>query len=339
MKVLVTVPETDVRSLLLPPPLERRLDALGSVEWNDTGKQFSGADLRERLPGIDVCVTGWGSPALSADAIEAADRLSLVAHVGGSVGTIATEALYDRGVAVCSAVGAMAPFVAEGILAYALAGLRELPAFDRELERGEWTTDLERTETLFGRTVGFVGLGTVGESLLSLLEPFGVDVLVFDPYVDDGRLDPYGFTSRAPLETVLREADVVSIHAAKTRETVHMLDAERLGLLRDGALLVNAARGAILDERALIDELRTGRISAVLDVFEEEPLPADSELRRLENAVLVPHMAGAPARWRLGEAMVDEIERFAADEPLRHSIPREKFRTMTREVVPGDGKR
>ena len=340
MRVLVTIPDSPVRSLLIPPPVERRLETISTVEWNDTDGQFSEADLQERLPGVDVCITGWGSPILSAEVLDTADNLSLVAHVGGSVATVASEALYDRGVTVCSAVRVMAPFVAEGILGYVLASLRELPSFDAALKRGEWTADLERTETLFGTTVGFVGLGTVGEALLPLLEPFDVDVLVFDPYVDDGRLNPYEFASMADLDAVLRGADVVSIHAAKTRETIDMLDAERLALLRDGALLVNAARGAIVDHCALINELRSGRISAVLDVFEKEPLPADSELRRLDSVVLVPHMAGAPARWRLGEAMVAEIERFATGNPLRHMIPRERFAVMTADgLSASDGER
>lgn len=336
MDILVTLPD-ELRDSLVTDDVEERLEALGDVHWNETGGQFSEAMLRERIDGIDICVTGWGSPKLTNEIVDAAGDLRLVVHIGGSVAPIASEALYDRGIPVCSAVHEMAPYVAEGILGMLLASLRELPRYDAALGRGDWPQDDDGDATLFGASVGFVGLGSVGEALLDLLAPFGVEVSVYDPYVGKDRIVGYDFAELGSLEEVLQNADIVSIHAAKTHETLGLLDAERLGQLPDGALLVNAARGAIVEQEALVEVLRTGRIAAALDVFEPEPLPADSALRTFDNVLLVPHRAGSPSRRRIAEAMVEEVERFAADEPLEHRISRERFRLMTDEALTTNG--
>jgi phosphoglycerate dehydrogenase-like enzyme len=336
MNVLVTLPEGETRATLMPPELRDRLDELGQVTWNPRTRQFTPDELREELRTIDVLVSGWGCPTLDESVLAGANDLELVVHVGGSVGFLATHDLYDREIIVCSAIGVMGRFVAEGILTYTLAALRDVPALDAELAAGEWNSDRERTETLFEASVGFVGLGTVGRALLDLLAPFDADVLVYDPYIAEDALAGHDDARLASLDTTLAESSVVSIHAAKTPETIGLLDADRLARLPDGALLVNAARGAIVDERALIAELRTGRISAALDVFETEPLSTDSPLRSLDNAVLGPHVAGSPTRERMAAAMIEEVARFAADDPLEHVIPRERFERMTDDRLSAD---
>ena len=333
MQILVTLPESSTRELLFPGHVRNDLEAIAEVRYNDTGQQFSQAELRERLGGVDVLMTGWGSPRVDEEALSAADTLKLVTHVGGSVAEIASPELYRREIPICSANRPMARFVAEGILAYTLAALRDVPAFDRELRAGEWNPDLDRVETLFEKRVGFVGLGTVGEFLLDLLEPFDADVRIYDPYVDREQVTDEYDVQFADLDSVLANAEIVSIHASQTPETIHLLAADELARLPDGALLVNAARGAIVDEDALIAELRTGRIAAALDVFEREPLPPESELRELDTAILVPHMAGGPVKHRMTEAMIAEIERFGRDEPLEHEIPEAQYELMTRDSL------
>lgn len=329
MDVLVTIPRDNLQELFFPPERRDRLESLGSVEWNPTTDQFTPDELRDRLEGVEVCVTGWGTPKLDEAVLRKADDLQLVTHVGGSVASIGSPALYDQGVTVCSANAVLAKYVAEGILGYALAGLREIPALDAAIKAGGWRDGAADLRTLHDATVGFVGLGDVGRNLLELLEPFDVDVLLYDPYVSDAEVDGYENVERADLEEVLRSADVTSIHAPKTEETIHMIDADRLGQLADGALLINAARGEIVDQDALVEELRTGRISAVLDVYREEPIPDDSPLRSLDNAILMPHVAGHPSRYHMPDTVIDEIERFAEGRPLEHTIPRERYEGMT----------
>lgn len=329
MNILVTLPEGDTREQVLPQDAQERLEQVGDVTWNPHDEQFTPNELGERLRETDVLVTGWGCPTLTADVIESSDRLELVAHVGGSVAFFATDALYDRGVTVCSANRILARFVAEGILASVLASLRDLPAIDAEMAAGAWPSGDDRCDTLIETSMGFVGLGAVGKELLDLLEPFDVHVSVYDPYLSEDDLDDHEFAESVDLETVLGESDIVSVHAAKTSETVDLLDAQRLGQLRDGALLINAARGAIVAQAALTDELRRGRIAAALDVFEEEPLPSDSKLRSLDAALLTPHVAGSPAKPWLGRTAVEEVERFVRGERVRNTVSRNRFQRMT----------
>lgn len=333
MDILVTLPQGELRRELIPSDLRSRLERLGTVTWNPSDGQFSPESLSERLSGVDACITGWGTPTLDAEVLADADDIQFVGHVGGSVASIGSPALFDRNVAVCSGNAEMAPFVAEGILTYVLAALRDVSALDAEMKAGQWPSDRGRIETLFDRTVGFVGLGAVGRNLLDVLSPFDVRVLVYDPYVSDDALASYERAERADLDTVLSTSSVVSVHASLTEETVHLLDASRLERLPDGALLVNAARGPIVDEDALVEELRTGRLSAALDVYEEEPLPADAELRSLDGVLLQPHEAGAPTGHRLAEAVVGELERFARDEPLANPISRERYERMTNDAL------
>lgn len=331
MKILVTLPKGDNFDRFFPLKLIRRLEVAGEVVWNPWSRQFSIPELTDALVDTEVCLTGWHVPCLDHDLLQRADRLRLVAHLGGTVAPVASESLYGRGVRVCSGNSVMAKVVAEAILGYFLCGLRNVVHFDRSLhDEPGWLRDIERCRSLFGRTVGFVGLGSVGRALLDLLRPFGVTVLVYDPYLDRTALESWSFADQVDLEECLRSSDVVSVHAARTEETRNLMNADRLSRLRDGALLVNAARGAIIDEDALVAELESGRFSVVLDVFVEEPLPDDSPLRRMRNVILSPHISGVPSHSLIGEAMVEEVERHIAGAELRHEIPVEQFRLMTR---------
>jgi D-3-phosphoglycerate dehydrogenase len=227
----------------------------------------------------------------------------------------------------------MARSVAEGVLAYILAGLRRIPQQYEDVRlRRNWEKRVQESRTLFGARVSLIGLGTIGKYLLDLLKPFDVRVRVYDPYLSEDALDAYSNVERASLEAALAWGDVISIHASLTSETRGMLNLERLKLIRDGALFVNTARGAIVDESALAQQLRLGRFDAILDVFVTEPLPDDSPLRGLENAILLPHVAGSPAREEMTYAMLAEIERWIRGEPLLYEISYERFSLMTKEA-------
>jgi len=334
MRVLITLQEGWLREVYFPPPLVRTLEGIGGVIWNETGRPLTAGELARLLADVEVCVTHWGAPKFTAAVLAHAHSLRLIAHAAGSVGSLVTPAVYERGIAVCSANEVLARYVAEGTLAYILAGLRRVPAFDADLKGGKrWRTPTDELipRSLFGRRVGLIGFGAVARHLLELLRPFGVSVLVFDPWVRALPAAYADWVQRATsLEEVLSWAEVLSVHASLTKDTYHMLDADRLALMPDGALLINTARGAIIEQAALERELVSGRLSAVLDVFEVEPLPLDSPLRGLDNVVLQPHLAGVPAGAAMTEAVVEDVLRFVRGEPLRHEISFERWRTMTR---------
>lgn len=329
MDILVTMPETDLRATFFPSRLRERLESLGRVSWNASESNYTEAELRAKIPGVDVLVTGWGSPQVSGDVLAAANDLGLVAHTGGSVAELASEAVYDAGIPVISANDVMADHTAEHALSALLSHLRSIPALDASMHRGDWADGDVTIRTLHGKSVGLVGLGTIGRKLLDHFSAFDLSVSVYDPYIDDAALAPFQQAGRSDLDTAL-DSEVVSVHAARTLETVGMLDADRLAQIPDGAVFVNTARAEIVDESALLSELRAGRLSAVLDVYHEEPLPENHELRGFDNVLLTPHVGGSQIRPPLTRAVLDDIERHVNGDPLQCEIPRDQWETMTR---------
>jgi len=329
MDILVAMPETDLRATFFPSSLRARLESLGRVSWNSSESNYTEAELRKGIPDVDVLITGWGSPKVSEDVLAAADSLRLVAHTGGSVAEIVSEAVYDAGILVVSANDVMADHTAEHALSSLLSHLRSIPSLDASMHRGDWANGDATIRTLHDKSVGLVGLGTIGRKLLDHFSAFDLSVSVYDPYVDDAALAAFQQAELTDLKTAL-DSEVVSVHAARTPETIGMLDADRLARIPDGAVFVNTARAEIVEEAALLSELRDGRISAVLDVYHEEPLPEGHELRDFENVLLTPHVGGSQIRPPLTRAVLNDIERYANGDPLQYEIPQGQWETMTR---------
>jgi phosphoglycerate dehydrogenase-like enzyme len=180
-----------------------------------------------------------------------------------------------------------------------------------------------------GKRVGIVGASRIGRRLLELLRPFDLEAVVYDPYFTQS--DATGLGARAvPLDELLATSDVVSIHAPFTPATDGMIGHQELEAMKDGAVLVNTARGRLVDTTALEAELASGRISAVLDVTSPEPLPADSSLLRMPNVFVTPHVAGAMGSElsRLTDAAIDEVARYVRGEPPAHPVRPEEFERL-----------
>lgn len=283
------------------------------------------AGLADALPGTEVLVTGWGMPALDAALLDRAPDLRLVAHIGASVKFLVTDALFARGVRVTQAGQAMARPVAEVALAFTLSLLHQLPRFDHALHAGtEWATAEQAPprHEILGCPIGVVGASRTGRAYMELGRALGAKVSVSDPYCVD---EPV-----MPLDELLRSSRIVALHAPVLPETRHLLGARELALLPDGAGVVNTARSWLVDEDALLAELRTGRLDAAIDVFDDEPLPADHELRRLPNVLLTPHQAAGTVegRVRQGEIVLAEIERYRTGQPLRHEVTADQLPRM-----------
>lgn len=332
MNILLTLEQGETRTIYFPEAAMDAIRSLGNLRLNDSEKPFTEQELAERMGDADVCLTHWGCPRFTKDVLDRAPKLRLIAHAAGSVAGHITDEVYNRGIRVCSSNEIMAKYVAEGILAYMLSALRMVPRHDRDMKAGVlWNRRVTEVKSLYGARVGFIGLGTVGRYLLKLLQPFDTAVRLYDPYCSAEEIKNHAQLELRSLEEVLSWADVISVHASLTAETYHMLNAGRLGLIRDGALLINCARGAVFNEDDLVSELETERFSAVLDVFEEEPLPLDHRLRHMKNVTLNPHMAGKPAREQMTFAMADEIGRWINGQPLIFEIPYQKYKLMTNE--------
>lgn len=213
-------------------------------------------------------MTHWGSTQYDAELLDAAPELKILAHCAGTVAHIASEECYKRGTHVLSANPIMAKFVAEGVLGMILASMREFTFYDGSMRRGEWIRRVPECLTLVGSEIGFVGLGTVGRELLEMLRPFWCVAKIYDPYLMSGALDRYEFAKQVGFEDAMN-SPVVTIHASQTPETYHMINEKAFSYIPDGGILINSARGSLVDMDALIAELSTGRIRAAIDVFEK----------------------------------------------------------------------
>lgn len=228
---------------------------------------------------------------VTAAAIEGAPSLALIQKIGVGVNTIDLETARKRNVAVCNMPGTNSRAVAEMTLALMLAALRRIPFFDPLMRNGEgWTAPLEAFDGIgevAGRTVGLVGLGEVARLLAPVLAAMGATVL----YTATSPKDDAAAAWRT-LDNLLAESDIVSLHLPLTPDTEKMIDAAALGRMKPGAVIVNTARGGLIDEAAMVDALKSGKLRAAgLDVVTAEPAPAGNPLFDLENVVLMPHIA------------------------------------------------
>ncbi|MFG2224179.1 hydroxyacid dehydrogenase [Streptomyces sp. NPDC048644] len=311
---------------LLAPRHHARLAALAR-----TDPRLVAHDLTAPAPAVaaalataEVLLTCWDAPPLTGRVLERAPRLRAVVHAAGSVKEHITPACWERGIAVSSAAGANALPVAEYTLAaILLANKRVLHAARRYRSlrtAHDWHRELAAAGN-YHRTVGVIGASRTGRRVIELLRPFDLRVLLHDPYVDAADAGRLGARA-VPLDELCAASGVVSVHAPALPATRHLLGAAQLALLPDGATLVNTARGSLVDEAALVTELRGGRISAVLDVTEPElPHPA-SPLYDLPNVLLTPHVAGSLGGelHRLADHALDELERYTRGLPFAEPV-------------------
>ncbi len=276
------------------------------------------------LAETEVLITSWGAPEFDAARLARMPRLRAVFHAAGSVREHVSEEFWARGITITSAADANAIPVAEYTLAAILfAGKRALVHVRSQHEDLPWWNGLrDRSIGNLGRAIGIVGFSRTGRRVVEMLHCLDdTEVLVADPFADPAAVAEAGATL-VPLADMLPRVDVLSLHAPSLPTTRHMIAAPQLAALRDGATLINTARGSLLDHDALLAECRTGRLDAILDVTEPEPLPASSELRRLPNVAITPHVAGSlgTETRRLTDSALDELEAYVTREPQRHPV-------------------
>lgn len=312
---------TDVAHLVLPADVRARLGTLTQV-LPDPAPEAPEAALAD----AEIIVSGWGCPTLTPELLAAAPRLRLVAHAAGTVKTLVSDAVWERGITVTSAADANAdPVAAYTVALITLAARRTLTMAAHYTEG--WPPHAARTGG-DGLTVGIIGASRIGRRVIAELRRSDARyrILLHDPYVTEDEARALG-AHRVVLADLCRESAVVSVHAPLLPETTGLLDARLLSLIPDGGALVNTARGALVDTDALAAECATGRIDAYLDVTDPEPLPADHPLTTLPNVLLTPHIAGAQGTEtrRLGQYAVDEVERWLTGSPLLGEVTRDSL--------------
>jgi len=328
-RILVSIPQGKIRDSFFNSELAERLETLGEAAWNQKSTMLTEDEFAEKLKGIDICITGWGNTPLNENTLKYADSLKLIAHDGGTIRPMISDYAFEKGIRVCCGNRVFARSVAEGVVAYILAALRRIPAYYNQVQQGEWPS-LAGTRGLLDRSVGLVGYGMISQYVAQMLKAFGCSVKVSSRYITEEELKREGL-QLATTEEIFESCDIVSLHQGLTRETKGSIDEALLRKLKNGAVLVNTARGEIVDEQALIKVLKEGKITAVLDVFVEEPLPMNSPLRELDNVFLMPHAAGPTEDQRVAvtKHLLDDIECFLAGTPLFCEIDASRASKMT----------
>ena len=252
---------------------------------NDTGRILSREEQKALIKDAYAIIAG--TEKYDRDMLEGCDNLKVVTRFGVGTDNFDLQTMREMGIQV----GVIANYnaVAEFALTLILAVMKNLPRYDAAVRDGKWSRFSMRELT--GKTVGLVGFGRIGRRLAELLSGFGVTILAYDPFINEEAAKERNVQA-ADLDELLARADVVSLHLPSTEETHHLINAENIAKMKDGAYLINTARGALVDEQALYEALVSGKLSgASLDVFEKEPVTKENPIFELENTVLAPHVS------------------------------------------------
>ncbi len=310
---------------------------LFDVTWRDDGEAWTAEQVAEAVAGMDGLITGWGAPSTTAEMFENGTDLRIIAHSAGSVrGLVATELVdqycIPRDITIFSANVAIARNVAESTVGMLLMAMRHWVQFNNYFhETGNWINPLydKNGQFLQGSTVGIVSASRVGREVIRLLEPWDVDIIVYDPYVTDEQAAEMG-VAMVGLDELFERADHVTVHAPRLPETEKMIGAEQLAKLRDGGTLVNTSRGSVIDHDALLAECRSRRLNVCLDVTTPEPLPPTSGFRGLDNVIITPHASGAgfDGYFQIGDSTVRALVDCFNGDPIDGAVPLERYETI-----------
>ncbi|EJY55746.1 D-3-phosphoglycerate dehydrogenase [Alicyclobacillus hesperidum URH17-3-68] len=266
--------------------------------------------------------------------IAAAKRLKVIGRAGVGVDNIDLEAATRRGILVINAPDGNTIAAAEHTFAMMISLARHIPAANRDLLAGNWNRKKWVGVELRGKTLAILGMGRIGTEVAKRAKVFGMTVLGYDPFLTEDRAQSLG-VQKSDLDSAIRAADFITVHTPLTKETHHMIDAGKIAMMKEGVRIINCARGGIIDERALADALRLGKVAgAAIDVFESEPLALDHPLRQCENVILTPHLGASTveAQENVAIQVAEEIVQVLRDDTFEHAVnlpslsPRQKER-------------
>jgi D-3-phosphoglycerate dehydrogenase len=282
---------------------------------------LKGEELADAIAGADAVLVR-SATRITRESLARADRLKAIGRAGVGVDTIDVDAATERGIPVLTAPAGNTTSAAELTMALLLALARRVAAADRSMKAGEWDKKSFTGIELFGKTLGLVGAGRIGGEVAKRARAFGMRVVVYDPFLNAERARALD-VEIGSFDTVIERSDVISVHVPLTDVTRNLIGAAQIARMKDGALLLNVARGGVIDEEALRAALRTGKLGgAALDVFLAEPLPADDPLRALPNVVLTPHLGAstAEAQHNVAIEIADAVRSALLDGDLSRAV-------------------
>ena len=338
-KILSLAPRSHI-NYMFSPALWDELNREFEVEQHGETRHLAPDETVHQATDCAAVITGWGAKPFSAQWLEAAPNLKIVAHTAGSPRGLFADAdvkdiLIPRGIQIYTGADGMGANVAEQTIGMMIATARRFGLRAQMLREKQTTgtTDIEApprdTQFLTGATVGLVSASKVARQVIPLLHAFGCRVLVYDPFLNDEAARSIGVESVA-LDKLFEQSDIVSLHAPHLPATQGLVTAELLAKLRDGASFINTSRGTVVDQDALLKECQSGRIFAALDVTTPEPLPPDSPFWELPNVQITPHIAGQ-GRFgyrRIGADAAQAIRDAVAGREIAGAVPLARWETV-----------
>lgn len=291
------------------------------------------AFMMECLQGAQACISCWRTPAFTDEMLAQLPDLAFIAHAAGSVRRLVPPSFWSSGRRITSNAMIIGEDVAQTTLTLILASLKNLWTIRDSTRAGAWEGGDRKqllTRRLDGLNVGIVGASIIGKLMLPLLRPFRCNLFIADPYLSPLEAKRLGATL-LPLDEMIALSDVLTLHAPAREDCRHILNARNIPLIRDNAVLVNTARGMLIDEDALVRELRTGRFMACLDVTDPEPPAPDHPFRTLDNVALFSHVAGGHTlngRAMMGDNVITEIYNYFTKGLIAFEVRPEMLRHM-----------
>ncbi|MGE9289342.1 MAG: hydroxyacid dehydrogenase [Puniceicoccales bacterium] len=330
--ILVSLNQRERDSFLPQDDLEKQLDLPGTfhlVDSSATTTESLAEEIEIHRP--EIIIASWSTPTLPVPN-DGSLPVPYLCYLSGSVKNCVPRELIVRGLKVSNWGQSISRYVAECAMTLSLASLRNLGLHQHAMrENWPWRFDHTPEGSLFGRKVGLHGFGSIAREFLHLLQPYNTTCMAWDPFVDAEEMRTRQVEPAESLEALYRSSDLLVVFCALTEQTRGIIDTDLLQQLPVNAVFINVARGELVDENALIDQLQKGRIRAGLDVFREEPLPRDSELRKLTNVVLTPHLGGftSDSRAYALQHGIQNLRHYAREKTPRHLITLDQFDRMT----------
>lgn len=309
--------------VLVSDPIDQvGIDILSQVATVDVKTTLSPEELIQVLPEYDAIMIRSGTK-LTKEAVEAGKNLKIIGRAGVGVDNVDVPTATRMGIVVVNSPEGNTIAAAEHTLAMMMSLSRFIPAANASLKGGKWDRKSFTGVEVYKKTLGILGLGKIGSHVATVAKSLGMRILAYDPFLTAERAEKLG-VHLVELEILLREADYITLHLPKTKETAHLINADRIAIMKDGVRIINCARGGIIDEVAIAEAIKSGKIGGIaLDVFENEPLEADSGLRELgANVILTPHLGASTeeAQTNVAVDVAEQIRDVLLGLPARSAV-------------------
>ncbi len=305
-----------------------RLEKLGELRIYDRDDFSDREYVLDFVKDTDFLIVSWGSPRIDEEILEVCPSLSGVVYAGGTLRPVISEKFIEKNIPISNSKIVDSRNVAYTTLGLTIAACKGAFFLPDDLKNGLWKENYHKVKDFCGIKIGVVGAGVAGGYFLELLKPFDVECLVYDPTLTAEQIRERFGARKCELSELMAESDVISLHAPVLPSTTGMINRDNLKLIKDGAIFINTARGALINEDDFIEECRKERFTAILDVTNAgEPPSEDYILRKLSNVVLLPHIAGVTNNGvkYIGKHVCEEAECFFAGEPMKCAVDLSKL--------------